>query len=387
MAAVYGTCTDEFEAVKQIFQKNLENGEEIGATLYVNLGGKTVVDLYGGFADEKRSRPWTEDTIVNVWSSTKNVTSLAALLLADRGLLDLDAPVAKYWPEFAANGKEKVLVRHLLSHTSGVSGFEEPFEYEDLYDLETSTAHLAAQAPWWEPGTASGYHAITYGHLIGEVVRRISGKSLREFIKDEIAHPQDADFQLGAPESDWHRVAEIVPPPPPSAEALAGFAQMDMQSVAAKSVMKAFDSAPRPNTPAFRLAQIGAINGHTNARALGRIFSPLALAGQGQDATQVTLSPQTIDRIFEVQADGMDLVAACPLRFGIGFGLSHPDTTSWVPQGRVFFWPGWGGSIVLVDLDKQLTITYAMNKMGEGIIGSPRTRQYVEAIYEAVRAL
>ena len=170
--------------------------------------------MWGGFADEARTTPWTADTIVNVWSTTKTVTNLAALMLVDRGLLDPYAPVARYWPEFAANGKEQVEVRHLLSHTSGVSGWEQPVSVEDMYDWETSTARLAAQAPWWTPGTASGYHALNQGHLVGEVIRRVSGKPLRQFVAEEIAGPLRADFQIGAAQRDWGRVAEIIPPPP-----------------------------------------------------------------------------------------------------------------------------------------------------------------------------
>src|SRR6202035_888018 len=154
------------------------------------------------------------DTTTNVWSSTKTVTSLAALMLAERGDLDVDAPVAKYWPEFAANGKQDVLVRHLLSHASGVSGLDQPAVVADLYDWEQATSRMAAQAPWWEPGTASGYHALNYGHLVGEVVRRISGKTLRQFVAEEIAGPRGADFQMGAAEGDWGRIADVVPPVP-----------------------------------------------------------------------------------------------------------------------------------------------------------------------------
>jgi CubicO group peptidase (beta-lactamase class C family) len=379
MAAVQGTNADAFKSLKEILQKNLDNGEEIGAAIYVNLDGKPVVDIWGGYADEKRTQPWTEDTIVNVWSTTKNVTALAALILADRGLLDLDAPVAKYWPEFAANGKEKVLVRHVLSHTSGVSGWDEPFTYTDIYDLEKSTAHLAAQAPWWEPGTASGYHAVNYGHIVGEIVRRVSGKSLRDFVKDEIARPLDADFSLGVPESEWHRLAEIIPPPPADP---AAFAALDPQSIPVKTLSVGVDSATYPNTAVFRKAEIGSINGVTNARALNKIFAPLALGGDDS-----LLSPKTINRIFEVQADGPDLAVFAPLRWGIGYGLSNPATTPYIPEGRVFFWFGWGGSFVIVDTERKLTITYVMNKMGDGVIGSPRSQQYVEAIYEVVRGL
>lgn len=377
--AVHGTTTSAFEPLKEIFQKNLDNGDEIGAAIYVNLNGKPVIDIWGGFADEKRTRPWTEDTIVNVWSTTKMVTALAALILADRGLLDLDAPVAKYWPEFAANGKEKVLVRHVLAHTSGVSGWDQPFEYASIYDLEESTARLAAQAPWWEPGTASGYHAVNYGHLIGEIVRRVSGKSLRDFIKDEIARPRDADFSLGAPESEWPRLAEVIPPPPAD---LAAFAALDPQSIPVKTLFLGMQSASYPNTAEFRKAEIGAVNGVTNARALNKIFAPLALGGGDS-----LLSPKTLDRIFEVQADGPDLAIFAPLRWGIGAALSNPATTPYIPEGRVFFWFGWGGSFVIVDTERKLTISYVMNKMGEGVIGSSRSRQYIEAVYEAVQKL
>jgi CubicO group peptidase (beta-lactamase class C family) len=373
MATVQGTYTDAFESIKWALQANLDNGEELGAAIHVTVGGHTVVDLWGGFADAKRTRPWTEDTIVNAWSTSKTVTALAAMILVDRGLLDLDAPVAKYWPEFAANGKDKVLVRHVLSHTSGVSGWEKPIKYEDVYDLETSTARLATQAPWWEPGTVSGYHAVTHGHLIGEIVRRVTGKTLRDFVQDEIARPVDADYQVGARESDWHRVAEVIPPPPidPSM-----FGTLDPEGVMMKSLAFSFDSATRPNTPEFRRAQIGSVNGHTNARALGRIFTPLARGG--------LLSQKTIDKIFEIQYKGVDLVTLLPMCWGVGFGLAHPDAMTYIPQGRVFFWTGWGGSILLVDFEKQLVISYVMNNMGQGVMGSDRTQQYVEAIYKAV---
>ena len=207
-----GTCSARFDPLRELFAAKLESGEDLGASLAFNIDGEMVVDLWGGWADEARTVPWTENTITNVFSTTKTMTSLAALVLVDRGELDLDATVAKYWPEFAAQGKAGIKVRHLLSHTSGVSGWEQPITLEDLYDWDKSTALLAAQAPWWEPGTASGYHMLNYGHLIGEVIRRITGQRLGEFFAAHIAGPLGADFHIGLPPSEFHRVANVVPP-------------------------------------------------------------------------------------------------------------------------------------------------------------------------------
>ncbi|MDT7798520.1 MAG: hypothetical protein QOI78_1953 [Actinomycetota bacterium] len=189
MTEIHGKHDPRFDDVRAALEKNVASGDELGASLVIDLDGEVVADLWGGFRDQARTVAWDEHTITNVWSTTKTVTSLAALMLVDRGDLDVHAPVAKYWPEFAANGKENVEVRHLLSHTSGVSGLDQPAVVEDLYDRETSTARMAAQAPWWAPGTASGYHAANFGHLVGEVVRRVSGKPLKAFVAEEIAGP------------------------------------------------------------------------------------------------------------------------------------------------------------------------------------------------------
>jgi CubicO group peptidase (beta-lactamase class C family) len=202
MAEIHGTCDENFESVRGALEHNIDSGEELGASIVIDLDGQIAADMWGGFRDEARTEPWERDTITNVWSTTKTVTSLAALMLADRGELDVDAPVARYWPEFAANGKQDVLVRHVMSHTSGVSGLDQPAAVEDMYDWDKATSRFAAQAPWWEPGTASGYHALNFGHLIGEVVRRISGSGLKQFVASEIAGPLGADFQIGAAESD-----------------------------------------------------------------------------------------------------------------------------------------------------------------------------------------
>src|ERR1700727_244087 len=205
MAELSGTCDARFDAVRDALQRNIDCGEEVGASIAADLDGEIAADRGGGLRDEARTDPAARDTITNVWSTTKTVTSLAALMLVDRGQLDVNAPVAAYWPEFAANGKQDVLVRHLLSHSSGVSGLDQPAVTADLYDWDKSTARFAGQAPWWAPGTASGYHALNFGHLIGEVLRRITGTPLKQFVADEIAGPAGGDFQLRAADGAWGR--------------------------------------------------------------------------------------------------------------------------------------------------------------------------------------
>ena len=206
---VHGVADDKFAAVREQFEKNLSDGTDIGASFCVTRDGETVIDLWGGWADEERTRPWEKDTIVNVYSTTKTMTALTALWLADQGKLDFDAPVAEYWPEFAANGKDAIKVSHLMSHSAGLSGWTAPMEKEDLYDWDKATSLLAAQAPLWEPGTAPGYHAVTQGYLVGEVIRRIDGRSVGNVFRDEFAGPLGADFHIGLPASEDHRVAKL----------------------------------------------------------------------------------------------------------------------------------------------------------------------------------
>jgi CubicO group peptidase (beta-lactamase class C family) len=379
MADIHGACDDRFELVRGALAQNVESGEEIGASIVVDLDGEIAVDIWGGYRDEARTQPWESDTITNVWSTTKTVTSLAALMLVDRGELDVDAPVARYWPEFAANGKQDVLVRNLLGHTSGVSGLEQPAVTEDLYDWEKSTSRYAAQAPWWQPGTASGYHALNFGHLAGEVLRRITGISLKQFVAAEIAGPLGADFQIGAAEIDWDRIADVTPPPPlPFDLEAAG-----TDSPAVKTLTGPLVAAEQANTAGWRQADIGAVNGHGNARSVARILSAVSRGGEVDGVRLVR--PETLDVIFREQSNGVDLVLGVPLRYGVGYGLPRPDTIPYIPDGKICFWGGWGGSVIIMDLDRRMTIAYMMNKMGAGIIGSDRAEQYTRAIYAAVR--
>ena len=305
------------------------------------------------------------------------MTSLAALMLVDRGQLDPYEKVATYWPEFAENGKDQIELRHLMSHTSGVSGWDQPFVVEDMYDWDKSTARLAEQAPWWEPGTASGYHAQNQGHLVGEVIRRVSGKSLKQFVADEIAGPLGADFQIGAVESDWDRIAPVVPPPPLPID----IGSLDPESPMFKTFTGPAASADAANTPGWRGADLGALNGHGNARSVARMLKALSLGGTVDGVRLV--SPDTIDLIFDEQSHGPDLVLAVNLRFGIGYALPETQTLPYV-AGKTCYWGGWGGSVIICEVDSGTTISYMMNRMAPGIIGSDRSEVYVRAIHDCL---
>ena len=378
MTEVHGICDTHFTRMREVLTANLASGEDLGASVAVTLNGETVVDLWGGWANTDQTAPWTEHTITNVFSTTKIMTSLAGLVAHDQGLLDVHAPVAQYWPEFAANGKQDVKVRHLMAHTSGVSAWAQPVVMADLYDWDKSTAMLAAQAPWWKPGSASGYHAFNQGHLVGEVIRRVTGKRLGQFFADEIAGPLAADFHIGLPPQHESRVSDVVPPPPLPFD----LATLDPDSVPYKTFSGPPPDATASWTTAWRRADIGAANGHGNARSVARVQSVVANGG-AVDGVRL-LSPQTIALIFEEQANGIDLVLGIPLRFGIGYGLPDPVTVPYLPDGRVCYWCGWGGSMIIVDVDRRMTIAYVMNRMAGDVIGGPRAEALIRAAYAAV---
>ncbi|OMP84236.1 Beta-lactamase domain-containing protein 2 [Diplodia seriata] len=374
---VHGHCAPHLQPVADLLQQHLATGGELGASLVVNVRGRDILDLYGGHADAARTRPWESSTIAPVWSTTKCVAALAALVLVSRGLLDPRERVAAYWPAFAANGKEKVEVRHVLAHASGVSGWDAPVTLDDVLDVPAATALLAAQRPWWEPGTAAAYHSFTLGHLLGELVRRVTGKTLKAFVADELAGPLAADFQMGAREDDWGRVADVVPPAewarPPQA---AG----EGASVAAKTMRNPTFDIAVANTPTWRRAELGAASGFGNARGVARIMSAVSLGG-AVDGHEL-LSRETVELIFEEQVRGVDLATGQHLRRGLGFALTGRDTsTNWIPEGKICFWGGLGGSIVIMDVERQMTISYVMNKMEMVGLGNDRTKEYVRAIY------
>jgi len=356
---IQGECAARFCAVKDAFASSFEEGLEVGASFCAFHEGEKVVDLWGGHADAARTRPWERDTLVNVWSTTKMMAALTTLLLVDRGALDPDAPVADYWPEFAANGKEHLPVRMLMAHTSGLAGWTEPLTVQDVCDWEKSTGLLAAQAPLWEPGSQSGYHALTHGHLMGEVVRRVDGRSIGRVFAEEIAGPLGADFHIGLADEHHGRVAEVIPPP----EGLGQGAEVDRESVAFRVLSNPPLSGAVANDPAWRRAEIPAANGHGNARAVATVA--------GAVANGELLSSATLDRAVAEESFTPDAILGVPIRFGLGFGL----TSKLMPIGpnpRTFFWGGWGGSLVVVDPDARLGFSYVMNKMGRTTLGDPR---------------
>jgi CubicO group peptidase (beta-lactamase class C family) len=342
--------------------------------------GRTVVDIWGGAIDDAGT-PWAEDTIINVWSTTKTMTALTALLLADRGELDFHQRVAHYWPEFAANGKGDIEVRHVMAHTAGLSGWDEPMTEADVCDWEKATSLLAAQAPWWEPGTASGYHALSQGYLVGEVIRRASGgTTVGELFAKELAGPLGADFHIGTgPEHD-HRIALVIPPTDSS---LGGEAvkALGPDSIAVRTLSNPALTADWSWTEAWRRAEIPAAGGHGNARAVARVQSVLSHGGE-VDGIRL-LSQAGCDAVFEEQIRGTDMVLQAPLSLGMGYGISTAEMPIG-PNERTCFWGGWGGSLIVNDLDNRLTIAYVMNRMGEGTTGDDRGIGVVFAAYGAV---
>ena len=377
---ISGKCGDRLGAVKDAFAANFTQHGDVGASVAVVMGGELVVDLWGGHQDVERATPWQQDTLINVFSTTKTMSCLSLLVLASRGLVDVDAPVERYWPEFGANGKGKVLVRHLLSHTAGVPGWEARLEATDLYDWDKVTGLLATQSCWWEPGTRSGYHAVSQGNLVGEVVRRVDGRSVGRFFAEEIAGPTGADFHIGLGAEHDHRVARVIPAPPLQ------FGSGD------GSVTPARDSIPyRASNPRLRAeqsweipwrrAEIPAAGGHGNAR--GVALAQAAVSHGGSLRGTELLSRATIDRIFDVQAAGRDLVLGIGVTFGVGYGLNSPRNPI-SPNARVCYWGGWGGSLVVNDVDAGFTLAYVMNRMGEGTVGDDRAHTLLRAMYASI---
>ncbi|MCT4351685.1 beta-lactamase family protein [Streptomyces sp. Je 1-79] len=379
-----GHCDPRFAAVRDAFEANFRTRDELGAAVTVQVHGETVVDLWGGWADGARTRPWERDTVVNVWSTTKGVTALCAHLLADRGLLDLDAPVSSYWPEFGAAGKDSLPVRHLLSHRAGLSGLREPLTLAEFYDWEVTTARLAAMEPWWEPGTRSGYHAMTYGFLVGEVIRRVTGRLPGTFLRDEITGPLDIDFTIGLPEKEADRAAELVHPPTSSASQQAAlFAQLDPAAQAA--LANPLVGATQANSPEWRAAELPAANGHGTARAVAQLYG--VFAGRGRAGRRRILSEAAAERAREGQGACRDLVLGAGFphdtECALGLWLSGPNA-SYGPNPRAFGHDGFGGSCGLADPESGVSLGYVMNRMGPHIADDPRKMALLEAVYAAL---
>jgi CubicO group peptidase (beta-lactamase class C family) len=379
---VHGSYTPHFSPLVHKLSHNLSTGNDLGASIFVSKHNETLVDIWGGYSDAARSQPWAEDTITTIWSTTKLVTALAALVCIERGLLDPDERVATYWPEFAQAGKHDVKVWQVLSHASGLSTWAQDVSMEDVMDVEATTKMLEGQAPLWEPGTRSGYHGLTMGNLVGELILRVTGKSLDVFVQDEIAGPVGADFSFGVTPEQWHRVAEIIPLGPVSPDTHIPNALKDPQSVMFRSFMNPMLDSGIANTAPFRATVLGAANGFSNARGIVRILSRLL--------DPKFISVATLDKVFahKPSESNVDLVIGKPVRFGLGFGIVDKDTwVDWAPEGRVLTWGGLGGSVAVVDLERGVVISYVMNRMAHHIQDGEterrdRFKEYVDAVYQ-----
>jgi CubicO group peptidase (beta-lactamase class C family) len=385
MTTAEGSCDHAFAGVREVFEEQLASGAQIGAAITVRIGERLVVDLWGGHRDADRREPWQRDTLVNVWSTGKGAVALCAAMLADRGLLDMDAPVARYWPEFAAAGKADIPVRYLLSHRAGLAGLREPTSVEDLYDWKVITERLAATEPWWEPGTASGYHAMTFGYLVGEVIRRITGTTVGAMLRAEVAGPLEADFHIGLPDTEHGRVATLVQPPPEDlSERAMLFAQL--APVAIATLANPMLSADSANLAPWRRAEIPAANGHASARGIAAVYN--VLAQRGSVGGHRYLSAGQVERVREGQGSGPDLVLAPALggmatEMGLGLLRSGHDR-HYGPNPDAIGHDGFGGSFGLADPEAGVAIGYAMNLMGHHILDDPRKMTLIEAVYRAM---
>jgi len=382
---IEGTCDPEFDRVKDAFAENFEKRNEVGAAAAVMLDGKSVVDIWAGHADKAKTRPWTRDTLVNVYSTTKGVTAICAHRLADKGLLDIDAPVAKYWPEFAQAGKDKLPVRFLLSHRAGLPAVRKLLDDDALFSWDTMTSALAEQEPWWEPGARHGYHALTFGFLVGEVIRRITGKTPGLYLRDEIAGPLGLDFHIGLDAKHDARTADMIAAPPPGPGELNIFAEMmkDPESVGARAFMNPPVMA-KPglvNSRQWRAAEIPAANGHGTARSLARLYGALARGGE-LDGVRVMSKDQIAQCSLE-QSNGPDAVVINNTRFSLGFMMSQPGA-SLGPNPKSFGHPGAGGSLGYADPEAKIGFGYTMNKMGTSLLIDPRATALIDALYASL---
>jgi CubicO group peptidase (beta-lactamase class C family) len=369
---IHGTFNKRFRGVHDAFAKNLDSGQDIGASVAIFIEGEPVVDLWGGYFDVTYTREWQRNTIVQTFSTTKTMTALSALVLADRGELDLDAPVAKYWPEFAAEGKSEIQVRQALDYTSGMAGWTEAMTLNDLYDWEKSTTLLARQAPWWKPGTAAGYHNITIGHIVGEVVRRITGKSLGTFFAEEITGSLGAEFYIGTgPEHD-HQVSLLIQGHPIKPEGNKFY-----ERALLNPPTRPYDTWAIP----WRRAELGGINGHGNGYGIAAVQSVLANGGA---FGKRLLSEAGRERVLERRVDGPDVVLDVPLRWGLGYSL-NAEFVEGASSSRIAFWAGNGGSMSWVDLDHRMSFGYAPNRWITGPHENDRSVSILKTVYECLK--
>jgi len=378
-AELHGTVDPGFEAVADAFAANFAEHGDVGAAVCVYHRGRPVVDLWGGLADRDAGRPWERDTLQLVFSTTKGIAATCVHLLAERGELDLESPVARYWPEFAAQGKSEIPLRWVLSHEAGLAAVTGEVTMDDVLGWEGVVAAIAAQAPVWEPGTAHGYHARSYGWILGEVVRRVTGRSLGQFFADEIAGPLSLDFFIGLPADELGRVAHLYPPVVDPAikeimDAFMGPETLLGQVVTGPSGLFAYDDTW--NRPDVLAAEMPSSNGVGTARAIARLYAALI----GEVDGRRLLTSATVERATEVQVSGPDKVIGLPMSFGLGYMTPPPGG----PPGS-FGHAGAGGSLGIADPSAGWSLGYVMNQMQLGMTGDARSAGLVDAVVTSVQ--
>jgi CubicO group peptidase (beta-lactamase class C family) len=380
--ALHGFCKPGFEGVRDAFAENFRQEDEVGSAFSVVKNGETIVDLWGGWKDAACTVPWERDTIVCMMSVVKGLCGITFNTLIDRGLVDPDAPVARYWPEFAQNGKSEIPVRFVLDHRAGLPVVTAPLPRGAMFDREAMTNALAAQAPLWPPGTQAGYHIHTQGFLLSEITRRVTGKTLARFFRDEVALPLHVDYQIGGlSAADQLRCAELQP-------VLEGtlFAVKDKQPETLLG--QAFAQNPDEpwpvtlNSKAWREAEICSANGHGNARAVARIYGAVARGGE-IDGVRL-LSPAAIDRMRTEQHNLVEVMQKRPYHQGLGVLLNTPDWVWMGPNPRAFGHHGIGGSIGMADPEAKLGISYSVNRMHARGDNGPRARRLIESVYASL---
>lgn len=403
---ISGYTDARFSGVEDVFRQGFASGVEGGASVAVWIDGRFVVDLYGGFMDRAGIRPWTESTLVNVYSTTKAVVAFLAAMLVDEGKLSYDARASRYWPEFAAEGKEEITLRQLLSHQSGVAAPGEPLITEDLYDWSRMVSVLERTPPLFRPGSATAYQARVFGFLIGEVLRRVTGQSVGALLRSRLTDPLGSDFLIGVPASEDRRCSEVVAPAKgfgtatnevkhrvagsildlmgqsvlDGSQALPGEVVCDMMH---RVFTNPVNPPEVPNDRAWRAAEIPSSNGHANARGIAKIFAPLA--GDGSYGNVQYISPSTLREATSLCSDGMDLTLGMPIRWSCGFTLNGGE---FGPNREAFGHRGLGGSMGFADPTARLSFGYAMTNLlpmlGEAAGNDPRAEGLVDALYRCL---
>lgn len=381
---IAGSYDPRFEGVVEAFRENYrEDEDELGSAVSVVVDGVPVVDVWGGWADEGREEPWQSDTIVCMMSVAKGVSAIAIAQLADRGLIDLDAPVADYWPEFAQNGKEGILVRWVLDHRAGLAAIaDEPPAAGATFDREAMVAALERTRPLWEPGTIAAYHVQTQGYLLGELVRRVTDRPIGRWVHDEITGPLGADYWMGLPPSEFARTADLLPNPASRLIAARDAEPADSLRVRALAQNPDWPWRTMVNSREWRTSEIASASGHGNARSVARIYAPLSRGGE-VDGVRI-LSPQAIQRMATVQHDQIEVVQERHYRQGLGVLLNSPDAVYMGPHPEAFGHHGIGGSAGFADPVDRVAFGYSTNRMHAVGTNGPRAARLIDAVYAAL---